>query len=109
MPGRPPPPPPPAGGAAPQYGAQPGYSQPYGIHPPTPGTSGFAVVSLIFGIFGGPLFAVIFGHVALYKIKQTGQSGRGAALAGLVLGYGWFLVMLVAVIVASSTGPGYSY
>jgi len=63
-----------------------------------PGTNGFAIASLIFGIIGGSLFAWIFGGVALSKIKQTGQSGRGMAITGIVLGIAW--VVLFAIIVA---------
>ena len=65
--------------------------------PPTtpPKTSGLAITSLVLGclsllgscITGIP--AVIFGHVALSKIKKSGDAigGRGIAIAGLVLGY----------------------
>jgi hypothetical protein len=30
--------------------------------------------------------AIIVGHIALWQIKRTGQSGRVAAVGGLVLG-----------------------
>lgn len=55
------------------------------------GTNALAVVSLILGItwlgWIGSVLAIIFGHVSLAQIKRTGQSGRGMAVAGLVLGY----------------------
>jgi hypothetical protein len=37
----------------------------------------------------GSILAVIFGHVSLKQIAQSGgtQGGRGMAIAGLVLGY----------------------
>ena len=36
----------------------------------------------------GSILAVVFGHVALGQIARTpGQSGRGLAVAGIVLGY----------------------
>lgn len=56
-------------------------------------TSGLAIASLVLGILWlgwiGSLLAVIFGHVALGHIKQSGgrMHGRGMAVAGLVLGY----------------------
>ncbi len=66
-------------------------------HSNTPKTSGLAIVSLVFGILdiiglaicGGSFVAIICGHLALSKIKQSGGtiSGRGIAIAGLVLGY----------------------
>ena len=37
---------------------------------------------IIFGIAG-----VITGHIGLAQIKKKGQSGRGVAIAGLVVGY----------------------
>jgi hypothetical protein len=59
-------------------------------------TNGFAVAALVLGIVSvvacflvvPSLLAVIFGAVALNQIKQqpTAYSGRGMAIAGLVLG-----------------------
>jgi hypothetical protein len=50
-----------------------------------------AVASLVCSIFGwicviGPLLGLIFGFVALSQINQTGQRGRGMALAGIIIG-----------------------
>ena len=65
-----------------------------GYVPPAP-TSGLAIASLVCGILG--LFclflpgipAVICGHMALNQISNpaSGVSGRGMAIAGLVMGY----------------------
>ena len=67
--------------------------------PPAPsgGTNGFAVASLIFGILGGILFSVVFGIVALGQIKRRNQSGKGMAVAGLVLSGVWLLVIVVGI------------
>ena len=46
-----------------------------------------ALLSLIFGILGSGLVAVILGHVAKSQIRRTGERGSGMATAGLVLGY----------------------
>jgi hypothetical protein len=70
------------------------------------GTSGFAVASLIFGVLGGILFSVIFGIVALVRIRKTGQSGRGLAIAGLTLAGCWVLVIVVAVTAATVRDSG---
>jgi hypothetical protein len=35
----------------------------------------------------GGILAIIFGHVARGQIRQTGESGGGLAIAGLILGY----------------------
>jgi Domain of unknown function (DUF4190) len=69
--------------------------------PQRAGMNGMAVASLVCSLFGwlcvvGPLFGLIFGFVALNQIKQTGQRGRGMALAGVILG--GILVVLVIVV-----------
>jgi hypothetical protein len=71
--------------------------------PPPGGTNGFAVASLVFGIIGGVLFAVIFGIVALTQIRRRNQTGKGMAVAGLVLSGVWLLACggLVAVVAIS--------
>ena len=56
-------------------------------------TSTLSIVSLIFGILGlflfGSVIAIICGHIARSKIKDSGGliSGDGMALTGLILGY----------------------
>jgi hypothetical protein len=47
-----------------------------------------AVVSLATALSGfGSVAAIITGHFSLAQLKRTEQSGRGLALAGLILGY----------------------
>ena len=47
-----------------------------------------AVVSLATAATGfGAVAAIITGHVALAQLKTTKQSGRGLAIAGMVIGY----------------------
>lgn len=54
-------------------------------------TNGLAIASMVVGLFWmwwiGSVLAIVFGHVALGQIARNGQSGRGIAIAGLVLGY----------------------
>ena len=53
-------------------------------------TSGLAIASLVLSLLGpvGCIPAVICGHIALSQIrKSTGLSGRGLALAGVIIGY----------------------
>ncbi|RXZ88350.1 DUF4190 domain-containing protein [Agromyces atrinae] len=50
-------------------------------------TNVLAILALVFGVIGGSVLAVVFGHVALGQIRRSGDAGRGLALAGLVLGY----------------------
>ena len=70
-----------------------------------------SIVTLIGGILGFNLVAVILGHIALVQLKRTGERGRTLAIVGLVLGYlGIVVVIIVAVlfftaIAISSTSP----
>lgn len=101
-PGRPPTPPmTPSGGPPPQQPA--GYGTPAQYQAPR--TNGLAVTSMILGILWlcwvGSLLAVIFGHVGLSQIKKSNgtQTGRGFAIAGLILGYIGVAMLLLALFV----------
>ena len=65
-------------------------------------TNGGAVASFVLsllGVFGiGSLLGIILGHSARRAIRQTGESGDGLAVAGLVLGYLGLIPWLVFVI-----------
>lgn len=69
--------------------------------------NGLAIASVVAGVLWmwwlGSVAAVVMGHAALRQIERSGgtQTGRGAAVAGLVLGY-CCLTILLAVIVFSS-------
>ena len=77
-------------------------------------TNGFAIASLACGLAQfvfGPLAtipAIVFGHMARYQIKRTGEQGDGLALAGLILGWAavilGILFLLIIVGVAMSAG-----
>jgi hypothetical protein len=74
------------------------------------GTNGLAVAALVLGILWiywiGSILAVIFGHVALAQISKRYQSGKGLAIAGLVLGWigvGLLLFVIIVGAAASST------
>lgn len=64
----------------------------YGYPPPQPvGTSGLAIASLVCSLFGwlciiGGILGIILGVLALGQIRQSGQGGRGLAIAGIVIG-----------------------
>ena len=73
-------------------GAYPSSTYPsnfYGAGAPyigTPPTSGLAIASLVTGILGFSIIALGLGFAALNRISRTGESGRGLAIAGIVLG-----------------------
>lgn len=91
----------------PQYPVPP--TAPYGGYPQYPqypvpvGTNGLAIGSLIassLGFFYGlpAIVGVVLGILALGQIKRTGQQGRGLAIAGIVVG-GVFVVLILAFLV----------
>src|SRR5260370_36346625 len=77
------PPPPSGGGAYPPAGGVPG---------PAASTNGMAIASLVCSVVGaflcgiGSIVGIVLGVIALNQIKQTGQGGRGMALAGIIVG-----------------------
>ncbi|WP_051172086.1 DUF4190 domain-containing protein [Microbacterium indicum] len=105
---------------APQYQPPTGYTP----LPPTGPANPMALTALILGIVpfaalvlfwipivgtilvtaGGisAILAVVFGHIALSQIKRSGQSGKGMAVTGLVLGYIsiGFTLLLILIAVA---------
>lgn len=63
---------------------------------PAQGTNGLAIAALVCPLAGCFLFplGIIFGHIALSQIARTGESGRGLAIAGLVISYVILAVVL---------------
>lgn len=58
-----------------------------------PGTNGFAVASFVLGLLGLNLLGLVFGLVALRQIRRSpGETGRGLAIAGIVLSIVWVLL-----------------
>ena len=77
-------------------------------------TNGMAIASMVLGILWiwwiGSVLALIFGYVALNKIKQTGQGGKGMAMAGIVLGWigvGVFIVVIIVMVAAGGSSSSY--
>jgi len=108
------PPPPPAQPQYAQQYAQPQYAhpqyvqQPYAPAPPTNTLSIFALISAFILPFVVP---VVLGHISLSQIKRTGESGRGMALAGLIIGYVeigfwavWAFVLILIFAAAGASG-----
>jgi hypothetical protein len=55
------------------------------------------VLSPIFAVVVPPA-GVVLGHLALPQIRRTGERGRAAAIAGLVIGYLMCLALIAALI-----------
>jgi hypothetical protein len=100
----------PAAYPRPQYAAQLSQTQ------PAPGqatTNGMAIASLVCGIgqllagFPAGIAAIILGHMAQRRIRETGQQGSGLARAGLILGYigtVGFVLIAILIFVALTAG-----
>ena len=62
----------------------------------------------IYGV--GSILALIFGYIGLRQIRQRNESGRGMAIAGVVLGWiglaGTILFIILLVIAANNSGSG---
>jgi Domain of unknown function (DUF4190) len=88
------------------YPNQPYPPYPYPPYPGyRPGTNGFAIAALVcsfFSIVGG-ILGIVFGSVALGQIRERGQSGRGMAIAGIVIGSCWVCFFLIGLVVGLST------
>jgi hypothetical protein len=114
----PPPPQTPYAGPYPAYGSASAPGPGYGptsypgyppASPPTSGTNGMAIASMVLGILWlywiGSILALIFGYIALNQIKVRRENGRGMAIAGVVLGWigvGTGILVIVIAIIASA-------
>lgn len=88
---------------------------------PVTSTNGMAIASLVLGIVWlwgiGAILALVFGYMGKSRIDQSHgrQSGRGLAIAGIVLGWigvaGAILITILVVVVGSqaSNNPSFYY
>ncbi|GAA5192988.1 hypothetical protein GCM10023322_53780 [Rugosimonospora acidiphila] len=90
------------------YG-QAGQGQPYGQPPGT--TNLMAILALIFAFVFAPA-GIVLGHFARRQIRLTGERGANLAMAGLVLGYVFTAIGLLAccgllsLLISISRSPG---
>ena len=99
--------------AAPSYPPGP-YGSSYYPTAAKLGTNGMAIASMVLGILWvywiGSILALVFGYVALSQIKSTRQSGRGMAIAGVVLGWvgvGTLVLLIIIGIASAQSSSGY--
>lgn len=64
-----------------------------------PKTNVLAIVSLVLSIIGFNVVAIILGFVAMNQVKKSGESGRGLALAAVIIGFAEILIGIIIVIV----------
>lgn len=72
-----------------------GYQQPIVYYVPT---DGYSVAALVLGLLGFNVLAVIFGIVGLSRTADGRRSGRGMAIAGIVLGSLWFVGLVLLIV-----------
>ncbi|WP_439692923.1 DUF4190 domain-containing protein [Curtobacterium sp. SP.BCo] len=113
--------------AAPSQGQQNPYAAPgpyaaagYQPYAQRPKTNTLAILSIVFGLGAIPLWfmaillgpaGAILGHVALGKIKQSGEGGRGLALTGIIAGWvmtGVWILWIIGIAVFAGIGSSYS-
>lgn len=102
--------------------------QPAPAAPPARVTSALAVAALILSVVPlvvphplfllnmgfqaiAVVFSVVFGIIALRRIKARGQNGRALAIAGLVISWTWiaYVAMYVTLIAIDSYRLGHLY
>lgn len=76
---------------------------PYPLPPQNRGTNGFAIAALVLGILPGIVLGMVFGIVALVQTRTSGESGRGLAIAGIVLSGLWTVAGIAGIVVAIAT------
>jgi Domain of unknown function (DUF4190) len=92
------------------YASYPPPPPSYPPQPPAAGgrTNGLAVASLVLGIVWlcgvGSILALVFGAMALSRIKRTGEGGRGLAIAGIVLGSIGAVMLVISVAAIAGSG-----
>jgi uncharacterized membrane protein len=83
-------------------------SIPGAIRPPVPELrriNRLAIFALVLGSIGGAL-ALVFGHIAMAQIRQTGERGMSMARGATILGYMWLGVEAIVVISVVTSGRG---
>ncbi|WP_165372822.1 DUF4190 domain-containing protein [Pengzhenrongella frigida] len=93
----------------PTYAQPTGYAQPgaYGQRPTS--TDGFSITALVTGILGFGVIPIVFGILGLKRTRANGTSGRGLAIAGIVLGalvtlfWGLFIALVLIAGVGTAT------
>lgn len=85
-----------------QPGTPPGPGQP-GSPPGSGKTSGWAIASFVLGLLSVVVLSVVFGVVALRRIRRLGQRGRGLAIAGLALSGAWIVLLVVVIVLFNLT------
>ena len=94
---------PPPGPGQPPYPGAPGY--PPGAPPSSQGTDGLAIAGFILALIGCGLISLVLCIVALVRISKSGKSGRGLAIAGIVVNIVWIVIGVFFAVVVVMRAP----
>ena len=74
-------------------------------------TSGMAIASLVLGILGISLLAIIFGIIAISQINKSNGllTGKGMAIAGIILGIISIIVTIIVIAAVVIAAPTINY
>jgi len=56
------------------------------------------VLGIVWLYWIGSVLALVFGYVARRQIRERGDNGDGMAIAGIVLGWIWIGLLVIAAI-----------
>ena len=98
--------------APPPAGPPPAFTAytPQGPVPGSTSTNGLAIASMVLGILWiwwiGSILALVFGYVAKGQIDRSAgrQTGRGMAIAGIVLGYIGLGLLALFIVIGFAVG-----
>jgi hypothetical protein len=71
---------------------EPGY---YG--PRAYGPNSYAFTAFVPSLFGGGVLSIVLAVIGLGKIQETGQRGRGLAIAAIVIGTIWLPIEIYSI------------
>lgn len=66
-------------------------------------TNTMAILSLIFAFVFAPV-GIVLGFISLNQIKQSKEEGRGLAIAGIIVGFAPFVIILLVMILGLLLG-----
>lgn len=73
---------------------------------PATRSNGLAIAAFVMSLVGFSFIAAIMGHVAMGQIKRNGESGRGLAIAAVVIGWVSFATGLFWIFVFGLAAAG---
>ena len=81
--------------------AQPQYQQPVQQAPVASGSNGLATAGFVLALLGFNVIALVLSIVGLTKAKKLGGTGKGLAIAGIIISSLYMVIIVIYVIVRS--------